>query len=240
MGQRVGNSFLGVCILTIWITIYLKSISLIYISTMEYFKEINASTYEDIAEGYIEPIYNKEYMNKFTYMEIIQHAITIKIYKKKYSKYTKQYDVEDLQSYIKLDTELTNLTNEFITNENRLDKITTNEIQANNYLKRQQLQIYVKQTNKNIRISINEYNLYYNDIVILKKEEAQLKRMEYKKEYYQLNKIKKNMQTNLLISNAVHILCDCGTFINPYKKSQHLKTKKHHNLIVIKKNIIVY
>lgn len=189
---------------------------------MEYFIQQNASTYEDVAEGYIEPIYNKEYMNKFTYMEIIQHAITIKKYKNLYRKYTKQYDIEYLQSYIKLDTELTNLTNGTI----------NDEIRANNYLKRQQLQIYIKKTNENIRISINEYNLYYDDIKIVKKEEARLKRIEYKKEYYQLNKIKRNKQTNLLIANAEYILCECGTFINPYSKTQHLKTKKHKNLII--------
>ena len=194
---------------------------------MEYFIQQNASTYEDVAEGYIEPIYNKEYMNKFTYMEIIQHAITIKKYKNLYRKYTNQYDIEDLQSYIKLDTELTNLT----------DGIINDEIRANDYLKRQQLQIYIKKTNENIRISINEYNLYYDDIKIVKKEEARLKRIEYKKEYYQLNKIKRNKQTNLLIANAEYILCECGTSINPYSKAQHLKTKKHYNLMTIIKNL---
>ena len=138
-----------------------------------------------------------------------------------------RYDIEDLQSYIKLDTELTNLT----------DGIINDEIRANDYLKRQQLQIYIKKTNENIRISINEYNLYYDDIKIVKKEEARLKRIEYKKEYYQLNKIKRNKQTNLLIANAEYILCECGTSINPYSKAQHLKTKKHYNLMTIIKNL---
>ena len=188
---------------------------------IEYIKQANASTYEDVVDGFIEPIYDKKYMINLNYKQLLNHDKFIQKYQKMYSKYTKQYDVSSLQTYIDLDIHLEGLN----------DYKTNNEKIANQYLKAQQLKLYKIITNKHICKSINEYKLYYNDIKILKKKEvdfiSKCKDKIYQKKYHQANKDERNRELKERIANAVHILCSCGTYINPYKKSQHEATIKH-------------
>ena len=99
---------------------------------IEYIKQANASTYEDVVDGFIEPIYDKKYMINLNYKQLLNHDKFIQKYQKMYSKYTKQYDVSSLQTYIDLDIHLEGLN----------DYKTNNEKIANQYLKAQQLKLY--------------------------------------------------------------------------------------------------
>lgn len=204
---------------------------------VKYFKQKNASTFEDECDGYIEPIYTKEYMLKLNYKKLLKYEKTIKNYQNLYSRYTKQYNVAELQSYIKLDISLTRLTHEFTNDDTYEDKpakkkqLITSELIANQQLKAEQLHLYIINTNINIDITIKEYHIYYKHILILKKCQsiiiASYKSKNTKQLYYERNKEKRSKYITNYISNAVHITCECGLKMNPYKKAQHKRTKKH-------------
>ena len=159
--------------------------------------------YEGLGESYSVKHLDKTYMKSISLKKLKCHQYVIDKFKRYVKKKSPFYDLDE---YSKL--------------KNILDELNTYETQElinqhNTQSKNEQI-IFKNLTDMNIKKSIEDFDKFYNEILQEKQQNATDDRKEYKKNY---------MRDYMKVSKFE--MCECGSEVNIYKKTQHLATKKH-------------
>ena len=163
--------------------------------------------YEGLGESYAIKLLDKAYMDRCTMRKLQCHEFIVD----KLKRYVKRgCPFYDLMEYNKLEDILTQLN----TYNNQKD------INLHKELATRERKLFSNITEKNIKKSITDFDLYYKDILANKEKNSKNDRKEYLNKY-----------VNNFIKTAKHETCVCGSEVNIYKKTQHLNTLKHKNYI---------
>jgi hypothetical protein len=163
--------------------------------------------YDGLGESYAIKLLDKEYMDNCTLHKLQGHehiVYGLKIYQQK------RYPFGDRYEFNKLEDALTQLN----------DYKNQHDINLHNELCKRERKIFERISKKNVIKTIEEFNLYYKDILEKKQNNSKEDKKEYKKNY---------MRTYM--KTSPHETCVCGSDVNIYKKTQHLNTKKHKNFV---------
>jgi hypothetical protein len=159
--------------------------------------------YNELGECYAVKCLDKQYMEQCTLRKLQCHEFIIEKLKRFMKRRCPFYDLDEFN---KLEDALTKLN----TYNNQKD------IDLHNKLATRERKQFLNNTEKNIKNSIADFDLYYKDILANKENNSKGDRKEYKKNY-----MRGYMKT------AKHETCVCGSVVNIYKKTQHLNTLKH-------------
>jgi hypothetical protein len=163
--------------------------------------------YNELGECYAVKCLDKQYMEQCTLRKLQCH----------------EFIVDKLKRYVKRKCPFYDLP-EYHTLEDALTKLNTynnqNDIDLHNKLATRERKLFLNNTEKNIKKSIADFDLYYKDILENKEKNSKNDRKEYLNKY-----------VNNFIKTAKHETCVCGSEVNIYKKSQHLKTLKHKKYV---------
>jgi len=163
--------------------------------------------YEGLGESYAIKLMDKAYMEGCTMRKLQCHQFIVDKLKRYFKRGCPFYD---LMEYNKLEDILTQLN----TYNNQKD------INLHKELATRERKLFSNITEKNIKKSITDFDLYYKDILANKEKNSKNDRKEYLNKY-----------VNNFIKTAKHETCECGSEVNIYKKTQHLNTLKHKNYI---------
>jgi hypothetical protein len=163
--------------------------------------------YNELGECYAVKCLDKQYMEQCTLRKLQCH----------------EFIVDKLKRYVKRKCPFYDLP-EYHTLEDALTKLNTynnqNDIDLHNKLATRERKLFLNNTEKNIKKSIADFDLYYKDILENKEKNSKNDRKEYLNKY-----------VNNFIKTAKHQTCVCGSEVNIYKKTQHLNTLKHKKYI---------
>jgi hypothetical protein len=163
--------------------------------------------YNELGECYAVKCLDKQYMEDCTLRKLQCHEFIVDKLKRYVKRKCPFYDLDE---YHTLEDVLTNLN----TYNNQKD------IDLHNKLATRERKLFLNNTEKNIKKTIADFDLYYKDILENKENNSKGDRKEYKKNY-----MRGYMKT------AKHETCVCGSEVNIYKKAQHLKTLKHKKYV---------
>ena len=163
--------------------------------------------YDGLGEGCAIKMLDKEYMENCTLRKLQCHEFIVdnlKIYKRK------NFPFSERREFNKLEDMLTQLDNY----ENQHD------INLHKELCKRERTIFERISKKNVIKTIEDFDLYYKEILEKKQNNSKEDAKEYKKNY-----MRNYMKT------SPYETCICGSEVNIYKKTQHLNTKKHKNFV---------
>jgi hypothetical protein len=162
--------------------------------------------YNELGECYAVKCLDKQYMEQCTLRKLQCH----------------EFIVDKLKRYVKRKCPFYDLP-EYHTLEDALTKLNTynnqNDIDLHNKLATRERKLFLNNTEKNIKKSIADFDLYYKDILENKEKNSKNDRKEYLNKY-----------VNNFIKTAKHQTCVCGSEVNIYiinlldSTSKHIKT----------------
>jgi len=163
--------------------------------------------YDGLGESHAIKLLDKEYMENCTLHKLQGHEHIV-YGLKRYQK--KRFPFSERPEFKKLENTLTQFN----------DYKNQHDINLHNELSKRERIIFEKLTKKNVIKTIEDFDLYYKEILEKKQNNSKEDAKEYKKNY---------MRTYM--KTSPHETCICGSDVNIYKKTQHLNTKKHKNFV---------
>jgi hypothetical protein len=163
--------------------------------------------YDGLGESYAIKLLDKEYMENCTLRKLQCHEFNI-YHLKRYQK--KRFPFDERDEFKDLENMLTQLN----------DYKNQHDINLHKELCKRERTIFERISKKNVIKTIEDFDLYYKEILEKKQNNSKEDAKEYKKNY-----MRNYMKT------SPYETCICGSEVNIYKKTQHLNTKKHKNFV---------